>query len=128
MLGVDERAHAAELLSLGEDVVDERRLARRLGAEDLDYPAFGHAADPKRDVQRQRPGGNRIDGHTRAGIPHSHHGSLAELLLDLRQGALKRGLTLGIGLIVRRRPSLGVLLLLAHLLLGSLSHTVNASR
>ena len=28
VLGVDERADAAELLRLGDDVVDERRLAR----------------------------------------------------------------------------------------------------
>ena len=39
VLGVDERADAAPGLSLGDDVVDERRLARGLGAEDLDDPA-----------------------------------------------------------------------------------------
>ena len=57
VLGVDERAHAAELLGLGDDVVDQRRLARGLRAEDLDDPPAGHAADPEREVERQRPVG-----------------------------------------------------------------------
>ena len=60
VLGVDERAHPAELLGLGDDVVDERRLTRGLRAEDLDDPAARHAADPERDVQRQRAGGDRV--------------------------------------------------------------------
>ena len=54
VLGVDERADAAAPLSLGDHVVDERRLARGLGAEDLDDPSARQAADPEREVERER--------------------------------------------------------------------------
>src|SRR5687767_4919820 len=46
-------------LRLGHDVVDERRLPRGLGAEDLDHPAPRQTADPERDVERE---GARRDG------------------------------------------------------------------
>ena len=51
MLGVDERAHSAQLLRLGEHVVDQRGLARGLGAEHLDDAPPGHATDPEREVE-----------------------------------------------------------------------------
>ena len=54
VLGVDEGADAATCLGLGDDVVDERRLARGLRAEDLDDPAARDAADPERDIERER--------------------------------------------------------------------------
>ncbi len=54
VLGVDERADAAELLGLGEHVVDQRRLARGLRAEDLDDAPARDAADAEREVERQR--------------------------------------------------------------------------
>jgi hypothetical protein len=95
VLGVDERAHATELLGLGDDVVDERRLARRLRAEDLDDPSAGDAADAERDVKRERTGGDRITVDAGAGVAHPHHAALAELALDLREGPLERGLALG---------------------------------
>ena len=102
VLGVDERAYATELLRLGEDVVDERRLTRGLRAEDLDDPPARYAADPERDVERQRAGGDRVDGDPRTGVAHAHHGALAELPLDLGERALERSLALGIGLRIRR--------------------------
>ena len=61
VLGVDERAHAAELLRLGDHVVDERRLAGGLRAEDLDDAPARHAADAEREVERQRARGDRVD-------------------------------------------------------------------
>ena len=61
VLGVDERADAAELLGLGEHVVDERRLARGLGPEHLDDAPARDAADAEREVERQRTGGDRVD-------------------------------------------------------------------
>ena len=61
VLGVDERADAAELLGLGEHVVDERRLARGLRAEDLDDAPARHAADAEREVERQRTRRDRVD-------------------------------------------------------------------
>src|SRR5438105_13434259 len=84
MLGVDEGADAAAALRLGDHVVDERRLARRFGAEDLDDPAAGQAADSEREVEAERTGGNRADGNRRA-VVHLHHRALAELALDLAE-------------------------------------------
>ena len=101
VLRVYERAHAAELLGLGDDVVDQRRLARGLRAEDLDDAAARHAADAEREVERQRAGGDRIDLHLGALVAHAHDGALAELALDLRERALQRG--------VARLDFLGVL-------------------
>ena len=46
VLGVDEGARTALALGLGEDVVDERRLARGLGPEDLDDATTRQAAHP----------------------------------------------------------------------------------
>ena len=61
VLGVDERAHAAELLGLGDHVVDQRRLTGGLRAEDLDDAPARDAADAQREVQRQRAGRDRLD-------------------------------------------------------------------
>ena len=55
VLGVDERADAAAGLGLGDDVVDERRLTRGLGAEDLDDPPARHAADPRARGRARAP-------------------------------------------------------------------------
>ena len=91
VLGVDERADAAELLGLGDDVVDQRRLAGGLRAEDLDDAPARHAADAEREVERQRARRDRVDPHLRALVAHPHDGALAELALDLRQRALEGG-------------------------------------
>jgi len=56
VLGVDEGADAAAALGLGDHVVDERRLARSLGPEDLDDTSPRQAADPECEIQRERPG------------------------------------------------------------------------
>ena len=61
VLGVDEGADPAHLLGLGDDLVDERRLSRRLGAEDLHDAPARHAAHAEREVDRQRAGRDR--GH-----------------------------------------------------------------
>ena len=93
---VDERADAAELLGLGDHVVDERRLARGLRAEDLDDAPARDAADAEREVQRQRAGRDRVDLDLRARVAHAHDGALAELALDLGKRALQRGIA-GLG-------------------------------
>ena len=54
VLGVDEGRHAAEALCLGDEVIDQGRLARRFGAEDLDDATARDAADAERDVEGQR--------------------------------------------------------------------------
>src|SRR5947209_11622759 len=84
MLRVDEGADAAAPLRLRDDVVDERRLARGLGAEDLDDAAAGKAPDAEREIERERAGRDRADGHRRA-IVHLHDRALAELALDLAE-------------------------------------------
>ena len=61
MLDVDEGGDPAALLRLGDDVLADGRLARRLGAEDLGDPAARDAADAEREVERDRTrwGSNR---------------------------------------------------------------------
>jgi hypothetical protein len=51
VLGIDEGADAAALLRLGDGVQRQRRLARRLGALDLDDPAARQPANAKRDIE-----------------------------------------------------------------------------
>ena len=88
VLGVDEGADAAAALRLGDDVVDERRLARRLGAEDLDDAAARQPADPEREVEGERAGRDRADRDLRL-VAHPHHGALAEVALDLPEGGVQ---------------------------------------
>ena len=83
VLGVDEGADAAQRLGLGDDVVDQGRLPRGLGAEDLDDPAARHAADAQRQVERQRAGRDRLD-LDRALVAEPHQRALAELFSDAR--------------------------------------------
>ena len=103
VLGVDERAHAPQLLGLGEHVVDQRGLTGGLGTEDLDDAPARHPADAEREVERQRPGGDRGDTHLRTLVAHAHDAALAELALDLSKRPLQRGVA-----------SLGGLLLLVY--------------
>ena len=100
VLGVDERTDAAELLRLGDHVVDERRLARGLRAEDLDDAPARHAADAEREVERERARGDRLHAHLRALVAHAHDRALAELALDLRERALQGGVAGLAGLIL----------------------------
>ena len=60
VLGVDEGGLAAEALRLGDEVVDQRRLAGRLGAVDLDDAAPRDAAHAEGDVERERAGGHAL--------------------------------------------------------------------
>ena len=85
VLRVDERADAAAALRLGDHVVDERRLAGRLRAEDLDDAA-------RAAVRRLRERGRAradpveiapIDTCGRSFILHDR--PLAELALDLTE-------------------------------------------
>ena len=59
VLGVDERADAAPLLRLGDDVQRQRRLAGRLRPVDLDDAAARQPADAERDVEAERAGRDR---------------------------------------------------------------------
>ena len=88
VLGVDVRADAAVALGLGDHVHGERRLARRLRAEDLDHPAAGQAADAEGEVERERAGGDGGDADV-ALLAEPHDRALAELLLDLTERHLE---------------------------------------
>ena len=61
VLDVDERGDAAALLGLGDDVLADGRLARRLRAEDLRDPAARDAADAEREVEGDRAGRDDVD-------------------------------------------------------------------
>ena len=88
VLGVDEGGDAALLLGLGHGVERQRRLARGLGAVDLDDAAAGQAADAERDVEPERAGGHHRQVVGDLGFAHLHDGALAELLFDLGQRGL----------------------------------------
>ena len=85
VLDVDERRGAAQLLRLGDDVERERRLTARFRSVDLDDPAARDAADPEREIERDRARRNHVDLHAGGEIAHLHDGTLAELTLDLRE-------------------------------------------
>ena len=88
VLGVDERADAAAPLRLGDHVVHERRLPRRLGAEDLDDAPAREPADAEREVERERARGDCAD-RDGGGVVHLHDCALAELPLDLPEGGVQ---------------------------------------
>ena len=96
VLGVDERADAAAALRLRDHVVDERRLARGLRAEDLDDAAARQAADPQGDVEGEGPGGDGRNGHLGL-VAHLHDRALAVLPLDLAQRGVEGVFACGVG-------------------------------
>ena len=84
MLGIDEGADATLALGLGNHVVDERGLTRRLRTEDLAHAATRQAADTEREVEAEAA---RRDGSDRCAliVAKAHDCTLAVLLLDLCQ-------------------------------------------
>ena len=82
VLGVDVGARSTVALRLGDHVHGERRLTRRLRAEDLDDPAPGKSADTEREVERERTRGDGFDADV-APLAQLHDRALAELLVDL---------------------------------------------
>src|SRR5207244_13649709 len=97
-------AEPASGLRLGDDVVDERRLPRGLRAEDLDDAPARQAADPEREVERERAG--RHGAHRDGGlITHPHHRPLAELPLDLAEGDVESLLAIHVQIPPRAKVS-----------------------
>jgi hypothetical protein len=82
VLRVDERRDAACLLGLRDRVQRERRLPARLGPVDLDDPAARKAADPRRQVERERSGRDRSDGLGIFVVSEGHDGPLSKLFFD----------------------------------------------
>src|SRR5262249_996111 len=94
VLRVDERADAAALLRLGDDVERERRLPRRFRPVDLDDAPARQPADAERDVEPERAGGDDLDLRRRLVGAETHDRALAELLLNRADGELDRFLPL----------------------------------
>ena len=84
VLGVDECRDAAGALRVGDGVQRERRLARGLGAVDLDDAATREPADAERDVEGDRAGRDDLDGGA-IFAAEAHDRALAELAVDLRE-------------------------------------------
>ena len=85
VLGVHEGGHAALLLGLGDHVVGDGRLARRLGPVDLRNAPARDAPHAEREVQGQRAGRDRLDLLV-GPLAQPHDGAGAELLGELRYG------------------------------------------
>src|SRR5712691_1412607 len=84
VLCVDERRHAALLLSLGDDVQRERRLAGRLRSVQLRDPTARDAPHSERQVEQQRASRDDCDlSHCRL-LAELHDRALAVALRDLR--------------------------------------------
>jgi hypothetical protein len=96
VLGVDEGAHAPAPLRLGDHVQGQGGLARRLRAVDLDDATAREAADPERDVEPERAGGDHADVAERhlAVLGEPHDRALAKLLLDGREREVDGGVAL----------------------------------
>ena len=94
VLGVDEGGVAAGFLGLGDGVQGQRRLARALGAVDLDDPAARKAADAGDDVQGDAARGDGRNLH-HFFAAQFHDRALAELLFDLRYGVVQCGRLVG---------------------------------
>ena len=88
MLGVDVGHFAAPLLSLGYNVQCKSRLTGRLRAIDLDDTSSRNAADPQRQIQRKRTGGDGVH-HRLCILTQPHDGALAKVAFDLRHGSLQ---------------------------------------
>ena len=89
VLDVDERGVAAHLLPLCDAVERERRFTGGFRPVDLDDSAARQAADAEREVERKRPGRDRLDLQ-RVVLAEAHDRALAKLLLDLRQRGFQR--------------------------------------
>src|SRR5690606_4781635 len=94
-----------------DDLKRQRRLSGGLRAEDLDDSPSRHSAHAERDIERERPGGDRLDVQLVVGA-EPHDRALTTLLLDLLEREVERllpGLRLLLGLFVQGllRPLLG---------------------
>src|SRR2546422_6116031 len=72
VLRVDERRHAAEFLSLRDDLQRERRFPRRLRSEDFDDAAARHTANAEREVDADSAGRNGVDRLDGAFLTEAH--------------------------------------------------------
>ena len=95
MLRIDKGANAAFFLFLGHSMQRQCRLTRTFRAVDFNDPAFGQAADPKRDIQPKRAGRGRLDLGDRVVFAQFHNRAFAELTFDLGQSRIQCFLFVG---------------------------------
>ena len=88
VFGVDEGRDAARLLGLGNGVDGQRRLARRLGAVDLDDAAFGVAPDTQGGVEPEAARGDDVDVFYLF-VAELHDGAFAEVFFYFSHGGLQ---------------------------------------
>src|SRR4029077_12929963 len=81
---------AVRALRVRDDGERESRLARRLGAVDLDDAPARHATHAEGRVEADRTGRDDVDRDVRDFLAELHDRALAELLLDLLQGEFER--------------------------------------
>ncbi len=94
VLRVHERDLAPGLLRVRHRVQGQGRLARGLGAVDLDDAAARQAADAECHVERGRPGRDDLDGLLRP-VAHAHDRALAELPFNLCERGIQGLLAVG---------------------------------
>ncbi len=89
VLRVDKRGFAAQLLNLSNAVQSDSRFTGGFGTVYLGDPSAGDAADAESHVESHGTGGDR--GNVHSGVfAHFHDGSLAEILLKLRDRGFER--------------------------------------
>ncbi len=88
VLRVDEGGDPAGLLHVRDRVERQRRLAGGLRTVDLDDASARQAADAERDVERDGPRRDHLDGCALVAA-EAHDRPLAELAVDLCEGVLQ---------------------------------------
>jgi len=83
MLGIHKSRHSAKLLSFSNHLQRQRRLARRLGAEDLHDAPARDAAHTECEVDADSARRNGVDWLDGALLAEAHDRPFAKLLLDL---------------------------------------------
>ena len=94
VLHIDESHFTAHLLGFGQHLQGQGGLAGGFRPVYFHDTAPGHTADAQRQVQAQAAGGDGVHLHGHVGA-QLHDGAFAELLFDLRQRRLQRGLLVG---------------------------------
>jgi hypothetical protein len=89
VLRVDERRDAAGRLRLRDGVQRHGRLAGGLRAVDLHDPPARQPADAEREVERDRPRRDHLDGRADL-VAEAHARALAVLLVDLGERGVER--------------------------------------
>jgi len=82
---VDKRSDTTQLLHLGDDLKRQGGFTGRFRTIDFDDTAARQTTDAQGQVKPQRTSGNSLNIGGDFVIAHPHDGTLAELLLDLRE-------------------------------------------